>query len=55
MNLLEKLKMKLQSISSKLWIYKSTRIYFNIKKGIKDIKNGHITKIKNLKKFLKEL
>lgn len=38
-----------------LWLHQDKKILQNIKKGLEDSKAGHVTRVKNLDKFLKEL
>ncbi len=46
----------LASIPSKeLWVYRNPKVFKSIQKGIRDIKDGQVSKVKNLGKFLKEL
>jgi len=41
--------------SRELWIYRNPKILKSIQRGMQDIKEGRVTKVKDLDKFFKEL
>ena len=38
-----------------LWVHQNPEILKNIQEGIRDLGEGHVTKVKDVDKFLKEL
>lgn len=41
--------------SKELWVHQNPKVLKSIQRGIQDIKEGRVTKVKNLDKFFKEL
>lgn len=41
--------------SKELWIYQNPDVLKRIQRGLQDAKDGKVTKVKNVKKFLKNL
>lgn len=41
--------------SKELWVHQNPDVLESIQQGIRDIKEGRVTKVKNLDKFFKEL
>ena len=41
--------------SKELWIYQNPDVLKRIQKGLQDAKENKVTKVKNVKKFLKDL
>ena len=41
--------------SRELWVYRNTKVLKSIQRGIRDIKENQVTKVKDLGKFFKEL
>jgi hypothetical protein len=41
--------------SKELWVHKNPKVIKSIQRGIQDIKEGRVTRVKNLDKFFKKL